>query len=87
VGFELSFSTPLDIGAAETVGNYKVVQPGRTRRSRPVVVHVRAAQYDAETNTVTLTLGKFNAGKPLTLTALGLVGVTGAAASPIVTKL
>jgi uncharacterized protein YjdB len=87
VGFQLSFSAALNTSTAENVGNYQVAQPGRTRHSKPTNVPVRVAQYNPASNTVTLTLGKFNTGKPLTLTAKGLMGATGTPASTIVTKL
>jgi hypothetical protein len=75
------------MSSAENAGNYQVVQPGRTRHSNPVGIPVRAAQYDPATNTVTLTLGRFKAKRPLTLTATGLAGATGTPAGAIVTKL
>jgi hypothetical protein len=87
VGFQLAFSTALNSGAAQNSGNYQVVQPGLTKHSKPTLVHVKAAQYNPANNTVTLTLGKFNAKKPLTLTATGLMGATGTAAAKIVTNL
>jgi hypothetical protein len=87
VGFQLSFNTALSMSVAENVGNYRVTQPGLTKRSKPTLVHVKAAQYNSGNNTVTLTLGKFNAKKPLTLTIIGLTGASGTPAATIVTKL
>jgi hypothetical protein len=87
VGFALSFSTALSTSAAENVSNYQVTQPGLTRRSRPTLVHVKAVQYNPGNNTVTFTLGKFNARKSLTLTATGLMSAAGTPAGTIVTKL
>ena len=46
-----------------------------------MVVRVQAALYNAVNNSVTLRLGRFNSNKPLTLTATGLVGVTGRTSS------
>ena len=87
IGFELRFSAPLDGAVASDVSHYRVVQPGRNRRSRPQVVRVQAASYNAVDNSVTLRLGRFTANKPLTLTATGLVGATGATVSTITTRL
>jgi hypothetical protein len=87
VGFQLSFNAALSVSVAENVGNYRVTQPGLTRRSRPTVIHVKAVQYNPGNNTVTLMLGKFNTRKPLTLTATGLMGATGTPAATFVTKL
>jgi len=87
VGFTLVFSTALDSGVAQDVTHYKVVQPGATKRSHPVAVKVGMAMYNPSNDAVTLMLGKFNAKKPLTLTATGLLGSTGAPASTIVTRL
>jgi plastocyanin len=87
IGFELRFSAPLDGAVASDVSHYQVVQPGRNRRSRPMVVRVQAASYNAVNNSVTLRLGRFNVNRPLTLTATGLIGVTGAPVPTIVTRL
>ena len=72
---------------AANIGNYHVAQPGLTKHSRPTVVKVRSAVYNPATKSVMLTLGKYNAKKPLTLTATGLMGATGTPAATIVTKL
>jgi plastocyanin len=85
--FQLRFNTPLNSTLVTDVGHYKVVQPGAGRHAPPKVVPVRTAQYSSGNNSVTLTLGKFNVAKPLTLTITGLVGATGTPAATIVTKL
>jgi plastocyanin len=87
VGFELDFSTGLQQAAAQNLANYHVVQPGRTKRSAPVTIPVRAANYNSGNNSVMLQIGKFNMAKSLTLTATGLVGATGTPAATIVTRL
>jgi plastocyanin/uncharacterized protein YjdB len=87
VAFQVGFSTALSVASASNIGNYNVVQPGATKRAHPTVVKVKSALYSAATNSVMLTLGKFNAKKPLTLTASGLIGATGTPAATIVTKL
>jgi len=87
IGFELRFSAPLNGAVASDASHYQVVQPGRTMRSRPTAVRTQAALYNVVNNSVTLTLGRFNVNKPLTLTATGLVGLTGAPVPTIVTRL
>lgn len=87
VAFELDFNTPLLPNVATDVSRYKVVQPGRNRRSPPTNVPVITATYNSTQDSVTLVLGRFKANKPLTLTAQGLLGATGTPAAPIVTKL
>jgi hypothetical protein len=86
-GFQLNFSGPLDQGAAESTGSYQVVQPGRGKKAHSKAVSVLAASYNAGNNSVTLTLGKFNAALPLTLTATGLMGATGTPAGTISSRL
>jgi plastocyanin/uncharacterized protein YjdB len=89
VGFQVAFNTnaELNAGVAANTANYSVVQAGRTKKSKPVSVAVQAAHYDPGTNSVMFTLGKFNAKRPLTLTATGLVSATGTPASKIVVPL
>jgi hypothetical protein len=64
---------PLDAAAAHSVHNYRVTQPGRTRRSRPRAVVVRSARYDPASHVVTLKLGRLRPGRRLDLTITGLV--------------
>jgi hypothetical protein len=85
-GFRLTFSAPLDAAVAASVSHYRVIQPGRTRPAVGRVIPVLAAQVDAGGSTVTLILGKQGRGKPLTLTATGLVGAQGTPVATIVTR-
>jgi uncharacterized protein (TIGR03118 family) len=87
VGFQLNFNGPLDGISAQSAGNYQVVQPGRGKKAHSKAVTVLAASYNAGNNSVTLTLGKFNAALPLALTATGLRGASGTPAGPISSKL
>ena len=87
VGFQLNFSSALDPGVVQGVGHYHITQPGRTRRSKPQVVPVRTASYNPRGNSVTLTLGKYNTRKPLTVTATGLIGANGTLMADFTTRL
>jgi plastocyanin len=87
IGFNLVFSTPLDITVAQDVTHYHITQPGATKKAHPVNVPVKMAMYNPSTDTVMLMQGKYNKAKPLTLTATGLVGFSGTPAATIVTKL
>jgi N-acetylneuraminic acid mutarotase len=87
VGHRLNFSAPLDSGTAQDVGHFHVVQPGRSKRSAPKSVPVLSATYDSGTHSITLMLGKSTRGKPLTLTATGLVGAGGEPIATIITNL
>jgi plastocyanin len=87
LGFMLNFSTALEIDVAQDVSHYSITQPGRTKRAKPVNVPVRMAMYNPSNNSVMLMVGKFNTGKPLTLTATGLLGFSGTPAGTITTKL
>jgi uncharacterized protein (TIGR03118 family) len=87
VGVQLNFSAPLDAGAAQSAGNYQVVQPGRGKQAHSKAVAILAASYNAGSNSVTLTLAKFNTALPLELTATGLSGAAGTPAGPITTRL
>ena len=72
----LSFSTPLDPATAQNVFNYRIVGP--TDSSTPGVIPIRAAIFDAATNTVTLQLGKrLQLHHPYTLTVTGLRSTLG----------
>jgi hypothetical protein len=84
--FQLHFNTPLNASVAQNVSHYQVVQPRPGRGHRTTNIPVRLAQY-GPTNSVTLTLGKFQANRPLTLTITGLLGATGVPAATIVTRL
>jgi hypothetical protein len=86
-GYRLEFSAPLDAGVASGVAHYSVTQPGRTRHSAPRNVPVLSVAYNAGSPSVTLVLGKSTAGKPLTLTAQGLIGANGNSVATIVTQL
>jgi hypothetical protein len=87
VDYQLDFSAPLDDGSAQNIGHYGVVQPGRTKRSALKSVPILSATYNSGNNSVTLALGKSTAGKPLTLTASGLVSLGGEPVEAIVTNL
>ena len=65
-GVTTVFDMPLNAAVAGRVGIYHVSQPGRFPNSRPRMVAVRAARYDAAANTVRLTLGRFLPARPLT---------------------
>jgi hypothetical protein len=64
-----------------------VTQPGRNKKSPPKLIAVRAAQLGPDGRSVTLVLGKYNAKKPLTLTATGLVAADGTPVVTIITRL
>jgi hypothetical protein len=87
IGWQLNFSAPLDAGAAQNIGNYHVVQPRRSKHSAPKGVRVLSATYNPGNNSVMLVLGKSTAGKPLMLTATGLVGAAGSPVATIITAL
>jgi hypothetical protein len=87
VGFALQFSSALQTGVAANTSHYHVVQPGRTRKSAPTVIAVRAATVGLAGTSITLTLGKYNTTKPLSLTASGLVGASGAPVATVTTGL
>ena len=72
---------------ARIVGNYQVVQPGRNKHSAPQRVTVLAAQISTGGKSVTLTLAKYNARKPLSLKATGLFDAAGASVITFVTEL
>jgi hypothetical protein len=87
VGFELRFSAPLDAAVAEAPGHYRVTQPIRTRRRATRLIPVRSIAVGPDDRWVTLVLGKYDAHKPLTLTATGLLGADGTPTPKIITKL
>jgi hypothetical protein len=87
VGYQLFFSGPLDAGAAETIGNYQVTQPGRARRSARKLIPVLAASLDPGGTSVSLILAKANPTKPLTLTVTGLLSANNTPVATIVTRL
>src|SRR5262249_15600731 len=69
--------SPLDVGAAQDLDHFRVVQSGRHRRPKSRVVRIRTVSYDPGGPSVTLILGRLSTRKPLTLTATGLFGATG----------
>jgi hypothetical protein len=87
IAFDLVFSGALDITNAQETSHYQIVQPGKTKKSKPVAVPVGMAMYTPSTNTVMLMIGKANAAKPFTLTATGLTSFAGTPLATIVTKL
>jgi plastocyanin len=87
VGFNLVFSGALDPNSAMDTANYQVTQPGATKKAHPKAIFVGMAMYTPSTDTVMIMLGKFNTGKPLTLTASGLKGATEAPIAQFTTKL
>jgi hypothetical protein len=52
-----------------------------------VVIKIRAAQLGPGGASVTLLVGSYKATKPLTMTASGLIGPSGATLTSMVTKL
>jgi hypothetical protein len=87
VAFELFFSAPLDAAVALAPGHYRVTQPGRKKRGPARLITVRSIALGPDDRSVTLVLGKYDARKPLTLTATGLVGADGTPAPTLVTDL
>jgi hypothetical protein len=87
IGFELQFSGALEASVAENTSHYRVVQPGRTQKAAPKVIAVRAASVNPAGTSVTLTLGKYNTMKPLSLTASGLLGANSAMVATVTTGL
>jgi uncharacterized membrane protein YgcG len=87
VAFELFFSAPLDAAVAVAPGHYRVTQPGRKRRGAANLIPIRSIAPGPGDRSVTLVLGKYDARKPLTLTATGLVGADGTPAGEIITDL
>jgi plastocyanin len=87
VGFNLVFSGALDPNVAMDTTHYMVTQPGATKKAKPKVIFVGMAMYMPSSDTVMLMLGKFNAKKPLTLTASGLLGATEAPITSFTTRL
>jgi hypothetical protein len=86
-GFQLRFSAPLNVAEAQNVAHYAVTQARRGKRSTPKRIPVRSARFNTLDNSVSLVLGKYDAKKPLSLTATGLVGVEGTPAATVVAKL
>jgi plastocyanin len=87
IGFNLAFSGALDPNTAQDVTHYEVTQSGATKKAHPKAVLVGMAMYTPSTDTVMLMLGKFNTAMPLTLTASGLEGATGAPIAQFTTTL
>jgi hypothetical protein len=87
VGFELRFSSPLDAAVAQWPSHYRVTQPGRSRHRAAKVIKVGSIGLGRDDRSVTLVLGKYDARKPLTLTAAGLVGADGTPTTEIITNL
>jgi hypothetical protein len=87
VGFELRFSAPLNAAVAQAPGHYRVTQPGRRKRGPAKLITVRSIAVGPGDTSVTLVLGKYDARKPLTLTAPGLVGADGTPAAEIIIDL
>jgi hypothetical protein len=87
VGAVLFFSSQVDAAQAQDVRHYLVTQPGDHKRSRPKLIAVRSVQYDANANSVTITLGKLNAKKSVELAVTGLIAADGTPVGTIVTEL
>jgi hypothetical protein len=68
-------------------GMYQVTQAGKTKKAPPKHVPVTSMTLGQGGTSVILTLGKFTAGKPLTLNASGLIGANGAAVKAFTTTL
>jgi hypothetical protein len=87
VVIRLVFDTALDASVAANRGNYHVVHRNvrRPRQERPVPV--RAASYDASSQSVTLVLGRSRRAEPLWLFATGLVGTNTPVANLMITDL
>jgi hypothetical protein len=83
----LNFSDALNAGSAGNPGSYSVVQPGHGKHAKSKAVAVRSATYNPGNNSVTLTLGKFNAAMPLEVAATGLSSTLGTPAATITTTL
>ena len=81
----LVFSAPLDAASAGNRNNYHVTQ--KITKKKTVTVPVVAATYSTSNNSVTLTLRNPTPGKPLQVTASGLVGADGAPLGTFVTDL
>jgi hypothetical protein len=77
IGFQLRFSGALDLASARSRSHYQLTQPGRTKRSAPIVVPLKSIDVSANGLEVTLTPGKYNTRKPLKLTIAGLIGSLG----------
>jgi hypothetical protein len=82
---ELFFSAPLDVGSAQNRKNYHVKQT--LGRKRTTNVPVLAAMYSSSSNSVSLTFGKHQMGKPLRLTVRGLLGAGGGTVGAFSTRL
>jgi hypothetical protein len=70
ITLKLNFSGPLDPATAGVASHYLLTQPGRKHTMTPVPV--LSASLGSGNTSVTLTIGKIKAGKPLNLTAMGL---------------
>ncbi len=74
VGFEFMFSEVLDQAPADSTGNYRVVQLNGKHQK---VIPVLAADYNADSDTVVLTVSGFKSNKSGQATIVGLTGADG----------
>ncbi len=84
VGFEFMFSGVLDQAPADSTGNYRVVQLNGKHQK---VIPVLAADYNADSDTVVLTVSGFKSNKSGQATIVGLTGADGAPIATIATGL
>jgi hypothetical protein len=81
--FVLTFSD----GLSSPAGVYQVTQAGKTKKSSLAHVPVASTTLGLGGTSVIVTLGRYTAGRPLTLMASGLTGVNGAAVKSFTTGL
>src|SRR5262249_38987752 len=81
--FVLTFTEPLSTPG----GVYQVTQAGKPKKSAHKPVQVKSTTLGPGGTSVILSLGRYTAGKPLTLTASGLTGANGAPVKSFVTGL
>ena len=80
----LTFNEPLDPARAQNLGNYRIVPLGRWRRHHGRPIAVRAAVYDAASQTVTLwpaTRLNIHRSYQLTVNGVASEGLTGTTAA------
>jgi virginiamycin B lyase len=87
VGFQLTFSEPLDLPTATNSDHYQLSQPGRTKRAPQKVISLMRILVSPDGLVVTLNPGKYDSKKPLRLTISGLAGAQGQALATIAMRL
>jgi hypothetical protein len=84
VGFEFLWSDALDVGRAQSTGNYHVTQ---NLGKKAKVLPVKSALYNPSNFSVTISVGGFQTGKAAQVTIAGLAGANGATIPQIVSGL